>query len=377
MARPKKIEAAVIAPRTRITAATFAVTGGTSYFASSEERTSLEFFSSGNIVLDQALGGGYVLGRVENIIGDKSTGKTLQAIEGCVNFEMTFPDGVVRYGEAESAFDQPYAKALGMKTDKVEWVDWSYSKEGRTPKQNTAIGLDEGTSDRTVERWYEDMVEFVQRLNGRPGLYVLDSLDSLSSRDELARGISDASFGQEKAKKIGELFRRLVGVLEDSRVCVIIISQVRDNIGVTFGNKYKRSGGHAMDFYATHCIWLAYTGAIKQTVSKITRAVGVGIKAKVDKNKVGLPKRECEYNIMFGYGMDDVEAACRWLVSAGKGARLAEVGMSEKGYAMMVQHMRNSTDRAPLREARVKLSRMVIDEWRAVEMTFLPPAGKY
>lgn len=352
----------------------------TSYFASSEERTSLEFFSTGCTLLDQVLGGGYVLGRMSNIIGDKSTGKTLMAIEGTVNFDKSFPDGIVRYAEAESAFDKPYAQALGAPIDRMQWVNWDFTTEGRPTDELKALkdkGLSEGDNDRTVERWYEDMLEFIDQLHGRPGLYILDSLDALSSRDELGRGISDASYGQEKAKKIGELFRRLIGPLEKSRCAVIIISQVRDNIGVTFGEKHKRSGGHAMDFYATHCLWLAYTGAIKRTVAKIERAVGVKIEAKCKKNKVGMPHRGCKFNIMFGYGIDDVEAGLAWLIDAGKGELLAELDMSVKGYTLAVQGLRNNPDRQPLRTVREKVNRWVTDEWRNVEQTFLPHNGKY
>jgi len=358
-----------------LTAATTAESG-TSYFADSAERTGLEFFSTGCVALDQVMGGGYVLGRMTNVIGDKSTGKTLLAIEATANFKRTFPNGRIRYGEAESAFDKQYARALGCPIDAIEWVGWDYVAAGRTPEQKKVIGMADGDNDRTVERWYEDLLAFIESLDGQPGLYVVDSLDALSSRDELARGISDASYGQEKAKKIGELFRRLIGVLEKSRCCLIVISQVRDNIGVTFGEKHKRSGGHAMDFYATHCLWLAYTGAIKRTVEKIERTVGVSIEANCKKNKVGLPHRRIKFNIMFGYGIDDVECAATWLVDAGKGERLSEAGLTITGYKLGIQGLR-SKGGEPLRSARGIINAAFLQEWKAVEQKFLPTVGKY
>ena len=379
MATRKTVKAAAVEPTQRKRVVTAAAKAPASYFAGSSERTGLEFISTGCTLLDEVIGGGYALGRMTNIIGDKSTGKTLLAIECTANAVRTYPDIRVRYAEAEAAFDKLYATALGAPVDRIEWVDWTYTTTGRKSEEVTMLGklgLREGDNDRTVEHWYEDMLAFIDSLNGAPGLYILDSLDALSSRDELARGISDASYGQEKAKKIGELFRRLNGALEKSRCCLVIISQVRDNIGVSFGEKHKRSGGHAMDFYATHCLWLAYTGAIKRTVEKIERTIGVSIEANCKKNKIGLPHRRCKFNIMFGYGIDDLEAGCTFLVEAGKGDRLAEAGLTVTGYKLGVQGLRNKGGQ-PLRDARDIISKAVVQEWRNIEQKFLPTCGKY
>ena len=338
-----------------------AIEPGSSYFANSSQRTGLEFVSTGCTLLDQALGGGYALGRMSNIIGDKSTGKTLLAIEAVTNFCRTYADGPVRYLEAESAFDKEYARALGLPLDRVTWAEMVDKK---------------GESDRTVEWWYEDLVKFLDELNGRPGIYVVDSLDALSDRGEIARDISDGSFGGAKPKKIGELFRRLVGRIEESRVLVLIISQIRDKIGVTFGETKMRTGGKAMDFYATHCLWLAQIKTLTRTVAKIDRATGVMIRAKVKKNKIGLPFRECDFPLLFGYGVDDVTAAVEWLVAAGKQERLAEVDMSVAGYKMRIQSLRNKGG-PEMAAVRAKLSQMVVTEWSAIEQSFLPTASKY
>jgi len=334
---------------------------GGSYFANSDQRTGLEFVSTGCTLLDQVLGGGYALGRMSNIIGDKSTGKTLLAIEAVVNFCRKFPDGAVRYLEAESAFDKGYAEALGLPLDRVSWADMVDKK---------------GESDRTVEWWYEDLVKFLDDLNGKPGVYIVDSLDALSDRGEIARDISDGSFGGQKPKKIGELFRRLVGRIEESRVLVLVISQIRDKIGVTFGETKMRTGGRAMDFYATHCLWLAQIKTLTRTVAKIDRATGVMIRAKAKKNKIGLPFRECDFPLLFGYGVDDVTAAVEWLVAAGKQDRLTEVDMSVAGYKMRIQNLRNKGG-AEMAEVRRRLSEIVVAEWSAIEQSFLPTAGKY
>src|ERR1019366_4415396 len=93
---------------------------------------------------------------------------------------------------------------------------------------------------------------------GQPGLYILDSLDALSDRAELERKIDEPSFGAGKAKQMSQLFRRLIRKINKTDVAVIIISQIRDNIGVRFGDKTTRSGGHALDFYASQVLKLAH-----------------------------------------------------------------------------------------------------------------------
>jgi recombination protein RecA len=332
-----------------------------SYFASSEQRTGLEFISSGCKLLDQVLGGGYVLGRMSNIIGDKSTGKTLLAIEAAANFIRTYPGGYIRYVEAESAFDPLYASALGMPVDQVDFAK---------------LEDDKGVADRTVEWVFEDIQDVLKRLNGRPGLYVIDSLDALSDREEMKRDISAGTYGGGKPKKIGELFRRLVGDIEQSRLCILIISQIRDKIGVTFGETKMRAGGRAMDFYATHCLWLAHIGMVKKTMGGVERAIGVEIRAKCKKNKVGLPFRECDFELLFGWGVDDIGASIEWLIKHKREERLKELDMSKSGYKTLLLKMRDAGG-PDLQALRVKLDTIVVEEWSNLEQLFLPKSTKY
>lgn len=348
------------APRARVKASAEPA-ASTAYFADAGLRSGLEFVSTGCIGLDLVLGGGYVLGRMTNIIGDKSTGKTLLAIEGGVNFLRKFPDGVIRYVEAESAFDRDYAAALGLPVDVIEWPQLVDAK---------------GETDRTVEWVHDDIVDTIKRMKGRPCLYIVDSLDALSDRAEMERGISEGSYGANKAKKLGELFRRLVGEIEKSRMLLLVISQIRDKIGVTFGETKMRAGGHAMDFYATHCLWLAQIGQIKKTVGGIERPIGVDIRAKCKKNKVGLPFREIDFPLFFGYGVDDITSSVEWLIEAKREAAMEELGLSKTTYKTRVTALRNRGG-PELRELRQRLDVIMRREWAAVESNFLPVAGKY
>lgn len=243
------------------------------------------------MLLDSALGGGYAKGRVINIVGDKSTGKTLLAIEACNNFARSYPKGKIRYKEAESAFDVGYASTLGLDLNRVEIED---------------------TID-TIEETHEDLKKFAEKLKDDGGLYVIDSADALTDKEEMEREMGEATFGVGKAKRWSELFRRDIRKLGAKGVTLIIISQVRSNIGVTFGKQYTRSGGKALDFYSSQIIWLSDMGKIKKVIGGIERVVGVKIKAKIEKNKCGFPFREVAFEILFGFGIDDVASCYEWL----------------------------------------------------------------
>jgi recombination protein RecA len=325
------------------------------YFAK-VDKEGVDFISSGCVGLDAALGGGWPSGRVVNIVGDRSAGKTLLAIEACANFHRKFPVCHIRYAEAEAAFDVLYAEALGMPVDAVEY--------------------DSGRPLRTIEDWQKDLTEVLKANKGKPILYVLDSLDALSDEAEAERDIDKASFGASKAKKMGELFRRMVAEIEDANCTLIVISQLRDKIGVTFGEKQTRSGGRALDFYATHIVWLSEIGKIKKTIDKVERVVGTNVKARIKKNKVGLPFREFAYPIIFGYGIDDLTSSVEWLLEVGCDDRLKEVGMSAAGYKVRIGNLRNKGG-AEVKDIREKLNVIVRDEWQRIEMKFLPRSRKY
>lgn len=322
------------------------------YFASMKKETAIT--STGCAILDCVLGGGYPLGRIVNLVGDKSTGKTLMAIEASANFLNAYQDARIRYAEVESAFDKQYAEALGMPVDQVEFADDIY----------------------TVEDFYEDLEKTLDELNGRPCLYILDSLDAISDRAELERDIDKGSYGGEKPKKMGELFRRLVQKLEASRVLLIIISQIRDKIGVTFGKTKMRTGGKALDFYASVVIWLSEVEKLKRTVNKIDRIVGIQVRAKCEKNKIGLPFRECSYPILFGYGVDDLTANAEWLLEVNREECLAELGLSKAGYKIRINNLRNGGGEE-VKELRRKMREVVSREWQKIEISFLPKARKY
>lgn len=369
-----------------------------SYFASSEKE-GLEFVSAGCAVLDSALGGGWCLGRVANIVGDKSAGKTLLAIEACANFHRQYPDGYIRYNEAEAAFDEAYAAALGMPVQAVDFKGAAIDpKDEEKFRELSAVLADRGADDRdktraeaalkklkskgvgqasnTIEALYADVLRVLEQNPGRPILYIIDSLDALSDDAEQEREMGDASYGGSKPKKMGEMFRRLVDRIENQRMLFIVVSQLRDKLNVTFGEKQTRSGGKALDYYASHIVWLAEIGKIKRTMAGIERIVGVNVKARVKKNKVGLPFRECEYPILFGYGVDDLTANVEWLIEVKCDKRLEELEVSKAGYKVRIHNLRNKGGQE-VRDFRAKLNEIVFAEWQRIETGFLPQSSKY
>lgn len=325
-----------------------------SYFTS--KKKNLKFVSTGCKVLDCSIGGGYVLGRMANVIGDKSTAKTALATEALINFKQAYPEGKAAYRETEAAYDYEYASEMGLPVDEIDFGD------------------EENPVD-TVEKFYNDLKTFIDQCqaNEAPGIYVLDSFDALSDEEEMKREIDKGSYQMNKQKQIGVLFRKLTKRLEKSKVALIIISQVRENIGISFGEKYRRSGGKALDFYATQCLWLAHVKTLKRTVKKIERAYGISIKAKCKKNKIGFPFREADFDFIFGFGVDDIGASINFLKSSG---RLDEINVKDTKVKEYLSNIENLDDKQ-YRKERSKLSKAVVKVWNEIETNFLPKRRKY
>lgn len=327
-------------------------TGG-DYFP---HRTSVKFFSTGCTLLNCALGG-WPLGRMVNIVGDKAVGKTLLAIEAAANFARQFPKGKIWYRETEAAFDADYAASIGLPREAID-----FGPEG------------EDTQWDTVEDVFEDMDNCLKKTKN-PGLYIIDSLDALSSREEMNRDINAGSFKLEKQKVMGELFRRHIRRIKQSQVCFMIISQVRDRIGVMFGDKHTRTGGKALDFYASQIVFLSNLGAVVRKSQKLKRQVGVHIRARAKKNKVGVPFRECEFIIRGDYGIDDLHANALWLEEVGQLSKT----IGDNGTKSFLKQVEDNSvyDQSFAEKWRAPLQSAVLEHWPLVEKDFMPVMRKY
>jgi recombination protein RecA len=323
-----------------------------SYFA--DEKTNYNFVKTGCTLLDCALGGGYPLGRIVNIVGDKSTAKTALATEAIINFVRQYPNGAAAYRDAEAAFDEGYAAAMGLNTENVDF------------------GPEEPLS--TVEAFSRDLDKFIGgQSKERPGIYVLDSLDALTDETEESQDIGKGTYGVAKAKLLSILFRKTARKLETSKVLLVIISQVRDNIGVSFGDKHKRSGGRALDFYASQIIFLSHLKTLKKTVNKVERPYGIVVRAKIKKNKVALPLREAEFEFHFGLGVEDLLASVDWLSEVGRLDAIDLKPSDLKSYIKEIDGLSNKEYRQENDRVGLALKQV----WRDVEISFLPKRSKY
>ncbi len=333
-------------------------TGG-DYFP--ESRRDIPFISSGCSVLDCVLGGpmgGWAGGRVGNIVGDKSVGKTLLAIEATANFARTYPKGKIRYREAEGAFDIPHAQTVGLPLDRVD-----FGPEG----------ID--TIWDTIEDIFDDLKDFIKELRdcGQPGLFVIDSLDALVSRAALKRDVGDGSYNLEKQKILGQLFQELVRDMKAVQMTLLIISQIRERIGFVVGEKHKRSGGKALDFYASQVIWASHVKTLVRTVGGVKRPTGVQIRIKCRKNKVALPFRECEFTVRFGFGIEDAEAGVAWLEEH---KMLGHLGLKVKDVDDYLAEC-GELDGAEYQTRCAIVRQAVSAAWVEVEGRFKPTRSKY
>lgn len=248
-------------------------------YIGSGDAIAIERFPSGCAELDRALGGGWPRGRFIELMGPESGGKTTLCLHGIAEFQKFAPDEDVALVDTEHSFDVVYAKAIGVDTDLMLVNQPESGEQALNVVRNLVLN--------------------------KVGLIVVDSVAALVPQAELDGEIGDVHVAQQ-ARLMSQAMRMLCAEAGSRNVTIFWTNQMRDKIGVTWGDKTTTPGGRALRHYASVRVSIAPIAKIKDG----DEVVGSKVRADVKKNKVAAPFKKAEFYISFGTGIDRIAAVC-------------------------------------------------------------------
>ncbi len=269
--------------------------GAGSIWQMDDEALEMEVIPTGCMTLDRALGvGGYPKGRIIEIYGPESSGKSTLAQHAVASAQQLDPDAICGYIDTENALDPTYAQSIGIDLDRLLISQPDTGEQG--------LGI------------LQKLVE-----TGEMPLIVVDSVAALTPRAEIEGEMGDAHVGLQ-ARMMSQAMRKLAGVINRTDTVVIFINQLRNKIGVMYGTPEVTTGGLALPFYASMRLDVRRIEAIKDGVE----VIGNKTRVKVKKNKVAPPFREAVFEIYYGQGISRLSSL---LVEA------VECGVMQRGGA--------------------------------------------
>lgn len=322
-----------------------------------------------NLALSDKADGGFLTGKIANVVGDQSSGKTFLCLTTLATaaHDKRFDDYLLVYDDAEAACEFDFAKLFGQRA------------AGRILPPS--LDRDDPGDSHTIQEFQTNLRRLLR--GDKPFIYVQDSFDALSSDEEMNRANEvdkacaagkeiKGTYGMDKAKHASVLLRLLAAELKRTQSLLLIISQTRDNIDPLSFQSKTRAGGRALYFYCSYEMWMAVRSKVITKVHDRPHTVGVNSRIKITKNKATGKLHELDLPFLYHYGADDIGACVDFLVAEkawpkGESGLISAPGVAAKPmYRSMLIHLIEERDLAD------KVSKVAERVWLEIEKELRP-----